>query len=132
MTREEFTRDWWEYCQQNRKWAKKQELSLDVAHKRWWAKIRLTNYWLLSESGFEQLEQFGFRNQFFRYWPISMPKTGSLILKYTQWRFPWYEGVVKYRGQEHLTGFYILGDAPNTWMTLCNGDILKFLDTWNY
>ena len=131
MSRDEFTKTWWNWCVEHNAWYKNQQLSLNQAGVYWWFTCWVPNNWHLSRKGFEQLDRYPFEQHRVHQWECCILNNSHLVLELSKLQCPWDVDTDRINGQQHVVSLWLYGEQENMWMSLCGGDVWHFLNTWN-
>jgi predicted HAD superfamily hydrolase len=101
-------------------------VTVKEANKLWWRHTN-TKSWRLTEMGFVQFYYFEPNNPI---WEIKNQVifNGKLIVALEKLRCPWYCRIL----YNSVDKFWMLGNEESVCMAMCNADLHKFLETWEY
>jgi hypothetical protein len=122
MTRTEFT---------EQLWAEDSQLPMKLATNLWWWNPNLHDSLQLTFAGCKQIVSSPRFSPRMRRWSQHHVENSRAYLQLIKLRCPW---AVEVFGNAHsgnyIGALWLYGETENMWMTMCDGDMSRFLTTW--
>lgn len=123
MTRTEFTEQLWADDDS--------QLPIKLATDLWWWNPKLPDSWQLTFAGCKQIVSSPRFSPMMRRWPQNQVENSRTYLQLIKLRCPW--GVEVFgnaHSGHHIGALWLCGETENMWLTMCAGDMSRFLTTW--
>jgi len=123
MTRTEFTEQLWADDDS--------QLPIKLATDLWWWNPKLPDSWQLTFAGCKQIVSSPRFSPMMRRWPQNQVENSRTYLQLIKLRCPW--GVEVFgnaHSGHHIGALWLYGETENMWLTMCAGDMSRFLTTW--
>ena len=132
MTRSEFSRQWWTHCLNHNEWSVLTTIRpMPECESIWWYNQSVLTSWRLSSTGFRHLCSIPNLGVHKKAWSLMLLHTPALLMKLQKIQCPWYLSSHRnFDGKNYMTNLVLFGEQENMWMTLCDGDLERFLKTW--